>query len=77
MPDMYENTWQVPGKLLSAVAEAAVVLATLGLFIHRKHPGIQRWLPWAAIRKRRGCNAYEAGLPGLTIGGAAATGSKP
>ena len=40
---MYENTWQVPGKLLSAVAEAAaVVLATLGLFIHRKHPGIQR-----------------------------------
>ena len=43
LPDMYENTWQVPGKLLSAVAEAAaVVLATLGLFIHRKHPGIQR-----------------------------------
>ena len=43
LPDMYENTWQVPGKLLSAVAEAAaVVLATLGLFTHRKHPGIQR-----------------------------------
>jgi len=40
LPDMYENTWQVPGKLLSAYAEAAaVVLATLGLYIHRKHPG--------------------------------------
>jgi hypothetical protein len=32
LPDMYENTWQVPGKLLSAYAEgAAVVLASLGL----------------------------------------------
>jgi hypothetical protein len=32
LPDMYENTWQVPGKLPSAVAEgAAVVLAVLGL----------------------------------------------
>ncbi len=31
-PDMYENTWQVPGKVLSAYAEgAAVVLAGLGL----------------------------------------------
>ena len=36
LPDMYENTWQVPGKLLSAYAEAAaVVLATLGLLTHR------------------------------------------
>jgi hypothetical protein len=26
LPDMYENTWQVPGKLLSAYAEAAAVL---------------------------------------------------
>src|SRR6266540_5086116 len=34
-PDMYENTWQVPGKLLSAYAEgAAVVLAGLGLLVH-------------------------------------------
>ena len=33
---MYENTWQVPGKLLSAWAEgAAVVLAGLGLLTHR------------------------------------------
>src|SRR4051812_48301318 len=41
LPDMYENTWQVPGKLLSAYAEgAAVVLAGLGLFTHRKHPGM-------------------------------------
>ena len=33
---MYENTWQVPGKLLSAYAEgAAVVLAGLGLVVHR------------------------------------------
>ena len=39
LPDMYENTWQVPGKLLSAYAEgAAVVLAALGLRAHRhKH----------------------------------------
>jgi hypothetical protein len=34
-PNMYENTWQVPGKLLSAYAEgAAVVLAGLGLLTH-------------------------------------------
>jgi hypothetical protein len=39
LPDMYENTWQVPGKLLSAWAEgAAVVLAGLGLLTHRKRP---------------------------------------
>ena len=39
LPDMYENTWQVPGKLLSASAEAAaVVLASLGLLVHRRHP---------------------------------------
>ena len=39
-PDMYENTWQVPGKLLSASAEgAAVLLAGLGLLTHRKHLG--------------------------------------
>jgi hypothetical protein len=32
LPDLYENTWQVPGKLLSAYAEgAAVVPAALGL----------------------------------------------
>jgi hypothetical protein len=37
LPDMYENTWQVPGKLLSAYAEgAAVVLAGLGLLTHRR-----------------------------------------
>jgi hypothetical protein len=36
LPDMYENTWQVPGKLLSAYAEGvAVVLAALGLLAHR------------------------------------------
>lgn len=34
-PDMYENTWQVPGKVLSAYAEgAAVVFAGLGLLVH-------------------------------------------
>jgi hypothetical protein len=39
LPDMYENTWQVPGKLLSAYAEgAAVVLAAPGLRTHRRHP---------------------------------------
>jgi hypothetical protein len=42
LPDMYENTWQVPGKLLSASAEgAAVVLAGLGLLTHRT-PGWNR-----------------------------------
>ena len=36
LPDMYENSWQVSGKLLSAWAEgAAVVLAGLGLLTHR------------------------------------------
>ena len=36
---MYENTWQVPGKLLSTYAEAAAVaLAGVGLLTHRKHP---------------------------------------
>jgi hypothetical protein len=36
LPDMYENTWQVPGKLLSAYAEGtAVVLAGLRLVVHR------------------------------------------
>jgi hypothetical protein len=36
-PDMYETTWQVPGKLLSAYAEgAAVVLAGLGLLTRKK-----------------------------------------
>jgi hypothetical protein len=40
LPDMYENTWQVPGKLLSAYAEAAaVLLAGVGLLTHRRHPG--------------------------------------
>jgi hypothetical protein len=50
LPDMYENTWQVPGKLLSAWAEgAAVILATLGLLTitapHRRarSPRPRRW----------------------------------
>jgi hypothetical protein len=48
-PNMYENTWQVSGKLLSAFAEgAAVVLAGLGLLVHwggtptRTRTGAQR-----------------------------------
>lgn len=46
LPDMYESTWQVPGKLLSAYAEgAAVVLAGLGLRAHRSHPGTQPPVP--------------------------------
>jgi hypothetical protein len=46
LPNMYENTWQVPGKLLSAYAEgAAMVLAGLGLLMHRKHPGMKRLIP--------------------------------
>ena len=54
LPDMYENTWQVPGKLLSAYAEAAaVVLATLGLLTHRT-PGWNRRFPWAATGRKRG-----------------------
>ena len=44
--DMYENTWQVPGKLLSAYAEgAAVVLAGLGLM--------------AAVLARRSAPAHQ------------------
>jgi hypothetical protein len=55
LPDMYENTWQVPGKLLSASAEgAAVVLAGLGLLTHRKHPGMEPLLAVAATEKKRG-----------------------
>jgi hypothetical protein len=55
LPEMYENTWQVPGKLLSAYAEgAAVVLAGLGLLTHRKRPGMERLIPVAAIEKKRG-----------------------
>jgi hypothetical protein len=38
-PNMYENTWDVPGKLLSAYAEgAAVVLAAAGLLVHWRRP---------------------------------------
>jgi hypothetical protein len=45
LPDLYENTWQVPGKLLSTLAEAAaVVLAGLGLLTHRS-PGPNRSPP--------------------------------
>ena len=55
VPDMYENTWQVPGKLLSAYAEgAAVVLAGLGLLTHRKHPGTEPLLAVAATEEKRG-----------------------
>jgi hypothetical protein len=55
LPDMYENTWQVPGKLLSAYAEgAAVVLAGLGLLTHRKHPGTEPLLAVAATEEKRG-----------------------
>ena len=54
LPDLYENTWRVPGKLLSAYAEgAAVVLAGLGLLSHRS-PGSNRCLRWAAIGRKRG-----------------------
>jgi hypothetical protein len=48
-PNMYENTWQVPGKLLAAWAEgAAVVLAGLGLLVHwggTQRAGSQRSAP--------------------------------
>ena len=48
LPDMYENTWQVPGKLLSAYAEAAaIVLAGLGLLTYRKRHGTERLVPAA------------------------------
>jgi hypothetical protein len=54
LPDMYENTWQVPGKLLSAYAEAAaVVFATLGLLTHRTL-GWNRRFQWAATGRKRG-----------------------
>jgi hypothetical protein len=54
LPDMYENTWQVPGKLLSVYAEAAAIgLAGLGLLTRRKRPGMQRLLPVAARARKR------------------------
>ena len=54
LPDMYENTWQVPGKLLSAYAEgAAVLLAALGLLTHRS-PGWNRRFQGAATGRKRG-----------------------
>jgi hypothetical protein len=55
LPDMYENTWQVPGKLLSAYAEAvAIGLAGLGLLSQRTHPRREPLVPVAAIRRKRG-----------------------
>ena len=49
LPDMYENTWQVPGKLLSAYAEAAaVVFAILGLLTHR--PQVEPPIPVGSDR---------------------------
>ena len=51
LPDMYENTWQVPGKLLSAYAEAAaVVLAALGLLTH-----------WSAAPQHEAAGSQAAG----------------
>jgi hypothetical protein len=55
LPDLYENTWQVPGKLLSAYAEvAAVVLAGLGLLTHRTHSRSEPLPAVAAITRKRG-----------------------
>jgi hypothetical protein len=64
LPDMYENTWQVPGKLLSAYTEAAAIgLAGLGLLTHRgpgpnrSVSGSDRWgveLPRSGGRVRAG-----------------------
>ena len=55
LPDMYENTWQVPGKLLSAYAEAAAVgLAGLGLLTHRTHSRSEPLPAVAAITRKRG-----------------------
>jgi hypothetical protein len=50
---MYESTWQVPGKLLSAYAEgAAVVLAGLGLLTHRTTRQQRRAEPEGSARTR-------------------------
>jgi hypothetical protein len=55
LPDLYENTWQVPGKLLSTYAEAAaVVLAGLGLLTHRTHSRSEPLPAVAAITRKRG-----------------------
>jgi hypothetical protein len=44
LPDMYENTWQVPGKLFSAYAEgAAVVLSAIGLMVHWRWRRSEHW----------------------------------
>jgi hypothetical protein len=55
LPEMYEDTWQVPGKLLSAYAEAAAVgFAGLGLLTHRQRPGRQPLVAVAAMARRSG-----------------------
>src|SRR5262245_36782244 len=51
LPDMYENTWQVPGKLLSAWSEgAAVILAGAGVVF-----------AGAGLLQHRGPNARKRG----------------
>jgi hypothetical protein len=55
LPDLYENTWQVPGKLLSTLAEAAAVVhAGLGLLTHRTHSRSEPLPAVAAITRKRG-----------------------
>jgi hypothetical protein len=54
IPNLYEPTWQVPGKLLSAYAEgASVLLAAAGLMVSRRttlrHAG---WIRIAASSRR-------------------------
>jgi hypothetical protein len=56
VPSMYENTWQVPGKLLSAWAEgAAVVLSVAGLLVHWRGPyGRATTGRWVSARREAG-----------------------
>ena len=54
LPDMYENTWQVPGKLLSAYAEAAAIgLARTGP-AHPPQSRTEQLPPGAGIGRKRG-----------------------
>ena len=46
IPNLYDPTWQEPGKLLSAFAEgAAVLLSVAGLAVTRSAPPLHVWSP--------------------------------
>jgi len=46
IPNLYDPTWQEPGKVLSAFAEGtAVLLSLVGLAVTRSAPALRVWSP--------------------------------